>query len=213
MTITKSFPMVLSDGQTYNLCVEIQALAAAEEHYRANGHLDLSLILALPFMGQRLDALMKVFVCSLHSEHPDLSFEKATSLLDIGNYAQVLKALVDAFPKGSPDTEEANRNLCFDLASITDAAEHFSRQGDGVRVADLMNGLNLAAVRSLYPCALHKARPELNFNQAQKLMNLESVYAVGQGVSDAWQAASPAMRDKFSLAVNRWTSWTGIAHA
>jgi hypothetical protein len=199
-------------GESYNLSLDLGALATAEYHFRALGY-RCNLITSIPIVTERAYAAVEVFACALRGNHPKISFERAVQLYLEGGCELIATTLDRSWPVMSVETAEANRNLRFDLDELTKAAEQFALMGRGVRVATLTDGLSLAAVRSIYPCALRQYRPDLTFTAARELMSLQSVYAVAKGFSDAWRAASPATKERFSISIVGQRTWTGIAHA
>jgi len=196
-------------GADYQLSLDLGELARAELWYRSQGS-PCNLVTALPVMTERAIAAIEVFSCSLHARHPEIN---PIHLIAQGNLQKIAETLNQSWPAASSETQEANRNLCFDLDALAEASEYFAVTGNGTPLAVLLQDLSLAACMNIFPCALRRFRPELTFVEAQMLMDLQSVYAVAMYMATAWRVASPEERERFSLRAVRRNTWTGIARA
>ena len=201
-------------GQSYILCVDLEALADSELYFRKYDDGNLNLVASLAQMNTEPGALFHVAACALHTYHPELPLATIGDLIGIRHIDRLRSALVKCdWGLASEETEKANLSLHLDLDAIVDGAEHFARRGERVPVTTLSDGLTLAAVRSIYPCMLHHARPELSFPQCQSLMNLQSVFMTAIGFSNAWRDASAATRERYSRHMSGADLWPPMASA
>jgi hypothetical protein len=202
-------------GKVYSLCVDLGALALAEERFNGQGH-QVDLLTAIPLLTTRAARLLEVFPCAIRTFHQELSFKAAQQLVTVRTYAGVVAGLASAWPATTKATEEANANLCFELPALAEAEEFFARQGHH-QAGSLRDSVaakpSLSAARRIFPCALHKFRPELSFTEAQRLMNLQSVYTVTSGLPAAYSAASQEVRQEFVDRLLAKRSWAAVAHA
>jgi hypothetical protein len=87
--------------------------------------------------------------------------------------------------------------LCFDFASLAQARAEFRQQGVGAEYNLLikMAHLDLDGVWVVFPCAVHKFHPELSFEDAQKLLNIQSALAVLSALYEAWGVSVPETKE------------------
>ncbi len=203
-------------GKTYRLCVDLGALAEAEERFNLQGQ-QVDLLTAIPLLTTRAARLLEVFPCAIRTFHQELSFKAAQQLVTVRTYAGVVAGLASAWPATTSATKEANANLCFDLPALVEAEEFFARQGHHQAGSSLRDSVtskpSLSSARRIFPCALHRFRPELRFGEAQQLMNLQSAYIVLGGLPAAFHAASEGAKQEFADRLLAVRSWTAIAHA
>lgn len=86
--------------------------------------------------------------------------------------------------------------LCFDLGALAEAESHFDAQGHEVNLLRALPRINLANARIVFPCAIHKFHPEIDFFQAQKLLTFENMWLVAEAIGEAWKAAIPEAEAK-----------------
>lgn len=90
------------EGNTYNLCFDLAALAEAEMHFSAQGH-DVNLLVALPSMN--LNSVRVVFPCAIHKFHPEVGFAQAQAMITMKNMQQIGMAIVQAWGYAIPEPE------------------------------------------------------------------------------------------------------------
>lgn len=85
--------------------------------------------------------------------------------------------------------------LCFDFGALAEAKHHFVKQGHRINVMQAMLQVDIDNLMVLFPCAIHKFHPELSFEDAQKLLSLPVLFAVGTALADAWAQSQPAPKN------------------
>jgi hypothetical protein len=93
------------DGKNYLLCFEYAALAEAEHAFQLEGH-DVNLLQALPNPGMHNTGVL--FAAAVRTYHPELGFEGARALVNLGNVYAIAVALQDAWKKALPETKTEN---------------------------------------------------------------------------------------------------------
>jgi hypothetical protein len=182
---------VAFEGETYTATLNLPAMAAAESFFRAKGH-ELDLWQAAEAVTRydyaaTLRVLRELLPCMLHSTHPGLEYLEVQQMIDrslaTGNLALVNVArLVFRDPEG--EQAAANANLTFDPESLVQAEEFFAGQA-GLSALTFGEGLSvLNRTCRIFPCAVHRFRPELSVVEAQALMTWKSVGLVVDGF---WQ--------------------------
>jgi hypothetical protein len=78
-------------GKTYSMCLDMEALSDAEEHFNQRGA-NVNLLRSLSSLG--LKSVRQVFPCALHAHHPELGFKEAQKLLTIQATYEVAAAIV-----------------------------------------------------------------------------------------------------------------------
>ena len=81
--------------------------------------------------------------------------------------------------------------LCLDQRALADAEMHFALQGHNVNLLVAYSRLNLSSVMAIFPCAVHRFHPELEFDDAQKLVNAGNAMYIGQELAVLWTDAHP----------------------
>jgi hypothetical protein len=94
-------------------------------------------------------------------------------------------------PKTPIEIDGKTYFLCFDLGALAEAESYFDAQGHNVNLLMALPRINLANARIVFPCALHKFHPEIEFGDAQKLLNFQNTWIVAGAIRDAWEAAVP----------------------
>jgi hypothetical protein len=87
-------------------------------------------------------------------------------------------------------------HLCFDLGALAEAEVYFQQQGHDVNLLVAMPVLNMRTVLTIFPCALHKHHPDISFKDAQRMVNLETMYPIANKIAEAWIASSPEPEKK-----------------
>jgi len=105
---------VTIDGQSYNLCFDLEALSTAEDKFLAQGH-DVNLLYALPRL--TLSSVRTIFPCAVHKFQPELSFQQAQALVTFRSLYPIAAAIQDAWNKAMRQAEPA------DLADQQQSAE------------------------------------------------------------------------------------------
>jgi hypothetical protein len=82
--------------------------------------------------------------------------------------------------------------LSFDMENLSDAEEHFNRQGANVNLLRSLSSLSLKSTRQVFACALHTHHPELSFKEAQKVLSIAATYEVAAHVVAIWSPAASA---------------------
>jgi hypothetical protein len=78
--------------------------------------------------------------------------------------------------------------LCFDVLELANAERHFRNQGHAVNLMFTLPELTLSGVRDSFPCLVHRSRPELSFEDAQALVDMQSVYPIATAIVQALNA-------------------------
>lgn len=81
--------------------------------------------------------------------------------------------------------------LCFDLAALAEAEDHFASEGHEVNLLMALPVLNIGNVRRVFPCALHKHQPNITFLDAQRMITLDNLHQIANAIAAAWLAAAP----------------------
>jgi hypothetical protein len=89
-------------GKTYNLCLDLGALAEAEAALIAQVH-NVNLLYALP--NQNLSNTQVVFAAALRKFHPEITFEEAKRLLTIDALYTVALKLQEAWKAATPEVD------------------------------------------------------------------------------------------------------------
>jgi hypothetical protein len=92
-------------GKTYNLCLDLGALAEAEAALIAEGHHEVNLLYALP--NQNLSNTRIIFAAALRKFHPEISFDDAKKLLTFDGLYTVAVKIQEAWQAAIPEPETA----------------------------------------------------------------------------------------------------------
>lgn len=92
-------------GVTYNLCLDLGALAEAEAALIAEGHTEVNLLYALP--NQNLGNTRIVFAAALRKFHPEIPFEHAMGLLTFDSLYTVALAIQKAWVAATPEADQS----------------------------------------------------------------------------------------------------------
>lgn len=192
---------VAIEGVTYNLCGDFAALAEAEAFFSMTGN-QVNLADAIFNVSKdALGAVRQIFPCALRTFHPEISYAAAQAMIDrmaaLDDPAVVQAVASRIWPAKTEETEEANENLTFDFEALADANEFFGGK-TGLILICIGGPFTLGHVCRVFPCALHRFRPELSPSEALRLMTLPSVIAVIGMLGLAQQAASPETMDRFA---------------
>jgi hypothetical protein len=90
-------------GITYQMCLDLGALAEAEAALIAEGHHEVNLLYALP--NQNLSNTRTVFAASLRKFHPEISFDDAKKLLSFDALYAVALKIQEAWTAATPEPE------------------------------------------------------------------------------------------------------------
>ena len=99
-------PIVI-EGKTYFMCLNLGALAKAEEELVANGY-DVNLLISLPPINLRSTRI--VFAASLRYFHPEIAYEDALELLTLPYVHAAYGAVIDAWNKAMPEPAKDEKN-------------------------------------------------------------------------------------------------------
>ena len=91
------------DGETYHVCFEYAALAEAEHAFELEGH-EVNLLWALPNPTMYNTGVL--FAAAVRTFHPELGFDGARALVNMGNVYAIVVALRDAWNKALPRPTE-----------------------------------------------------------------------------------------------------------
>ena len=92
------------NGQVYNLCFDLGALAEAESALIAEGH-DVNLLQALPVLN--LSSVTVIFACAIQKFHPEIGYEQATKLITFPTLYIVAGAIQAAWAASLPEPTPA----------------------------------------------------------------------------------------------------------
>jgi hypothetical protein len=95
---------VTIDGKTYDLCLDLGALAEAESALIAEGHHGVNLLMALP--AQTLSSTRIIFAAALRTFHPEIAFEDAKKLLTLGALYDIALKIQEAWQAATPEPEK-----------------------------------------------------------------------------------------------------------
>jgi hypothetical protein len=100
-------------------------------------------------------------------------------------------------PKTPLELNGTTYNLCFDLGALAEAESHYVAAGheDICLISQLPNCRLLQNLLLVFPCTLRKFHPEITWEQAQALVTLKTMLAIGGTVALAWEAASVPASD------------------
>src|SRR5580704_9079733 len=95
------------------------------------------------------------------------------------------------WPKTPVELGGRRYDLCFSLGAVAEAQQCLDRRGVDANLLEALPELNLANVRTLFPCVLRKYHSDLDPASAQRLVTWEAVYTVAGAIRAAWHAAAP----------------------
>jgi hypothetical protein len=87
------------DGKTYFMCFDYRALREAEGAFRAEGH---NANLLVSFREFSFDSVSLVFPCAVRRFHPELSWDQAQALVNLGNVFDIGNAIAAAWMAAMP---------------------------------------------------------------------------------------------------------------
>ena len=96
-------------GETWQLCFDYAALAIAEQKLRAAGH-DVNMLIAMNMRELGAVKLPAVFFAGLVRHHPEITWEKAESLLTLETYETIYCAVVQAYIASCPSLKEKKKD-------------------------------------------------------------------------------------------------------
>ena len=100
--------------------------------------------------------------------------------------AQTNETKAEKMPSKTPvEISGKTYDLCFDFAELAQAEQHFRRQGHNVRLMFSLPELTLDGVRDAFPCLIHTFRPDMSFEDAQALVDMQSVYPIATAIVQA----------------------------
>jgi hypothetical protein len=100
-------------GETYHLCFDYAALSIAERKLSDVG-IKVNMLEALDLRGIGAERLPIVFFAALVKAQPDITYEEASALITMKNYADIFSKVVEAFvasmaePKTAEETKAEN---------------------------------------------------------------------------------------------------------
>lgn len=95
------------NGTTYFMCLNLGALAQAEEELVAQGR-DVNLLVNLPPINLRSTRI--IFAASLRQFHPDIPYEDALELLTMPYVHAAYSAVIEAWNKAMPEPNKGDKN-------------------------------------------------------------------------------------------------------
>lgn len=81
--------------------------------------------------------------------------------------------------------------LCFDYLALREAERAYRAEGHAASLLATFKDFSFDAVSLVFPCALRRFHPEITWEQAQAMVNLGTVFPIGEAIFAAWQAAMP----------------------
>lgn len=81
--------------------------------------------------------------------------------------------------------------LCFDYRALREAELEYRLKGHSANLLATFKDFSFDSVCSVFPCALHRFHPEITWEQAQAMVDLGTVFPIGEAIYMAWQAAMP----------------------
>jgi hypothetical protein len=81
--------------------------------------------------------------------------------------------------------------LSFDYQDLAEAESHFKRQGYRVNLLWSLPQQSFQSVQEVFPCLVYRHH-QLGFEEAQKLITINSAYAVATAIMEAFSRASGA---------------------
>ncbi len=117
-------------------------------------------------------------------------------MIDPDDTASV-EAIGRMWPVPTEEKAAADANLCFDLDALAEANEFFEAKV-GLALICVEGPFTLDHVCRVFPCAVHRFRPELSLSEARGLMAVQSVRIVLGGLGLVWEAASQESKDRFA---------------
>jgi hypothetical protein len=81
--------------------------------------------------------------------------------------------------------------LTFDFKSLSEAEFAFNRAGQHVNILVALPELNLFAVRTIWPCALHRHHPGISFEDAQAMIDHDTVFPIATAIANVWTKSLP----------------------
>jgi hypothetical protein len=84
-------------------------------------------------------------------------------------------------------------NLSFDYQDLAEAESHFKRQGYRVNLLWSLPQQSLQSVQEVFPCLVYKHH-QLGFEEAQKLITINSAYTVATAIMEAFNRAGGAAK-------------------
>jgi hypothetical protein len=78
--------------------------------------------------------------------------------------------------------------LSFDFQDLAEAESHFKRQGHRVNLLWSLPQQSLQSVQEVFPCLVYKHH-QLGFEEAQKLITINSAYTVATAIMEAFNRA------------------------
>ena len=224
---------VTIEGRSYTLTGNVFALADAESFFNSQGmQLDLFGLFLAEYNTERvISATRDLFPCMMHPHHPDIDFAAAQALIN-RTYAAGDPVIFEAVLKlcrAAHVDQDHDRELVFDLEGLADANDHFEGKS-GISWICFVDGLTpLDKASRVFPCALHRSRPELTLDQARAMMNWKSVAytiacmqelekassheAMQKFAARLWATANDAERERFTFQVIAKEMAPGAAQA
>ena len=191
------------EGATYRLSGNVSALAEAESWFNSHGQtLDLFAMFLVEHSEESVvKATRQLFPCMLHAAHPGIDYAAAQSLVDraIASDDPVIFNTVRQLCKAALGEKDAvNGDLVFTLDGLAAANEHFEGKSgiSWICWVDGLTGLNRA--RRVFPCAVHRFRPELSLAEARALMSWQSVALTVASVQELERLSPPESLQKFA---------------
>jgi hypothetical protein len=81
--------------------------------------------------------------------------------------------------------------LCFDYRALREAEYEYRLRGHHANLLANFRDFSFESVSSVFPCALHRFHPEITWEKAQAMVDLGTVFSIGEAILAAWQAAMP----------------------
>jgi hypothetical protein len=92
------------DGKTYNMCFDFGAILEAESAYAREGH---QANLLVNFRNFSFYGVRMVFPCAVRTFHPELTWDQARALVNMGNVFDIGNAIFEAWNAAQVKKEPA----------------------------------------------------------------------------------------------------------
>ncbi|MBB6144716.1 hypothetical protein HNQ77_002672 [Silvibacterium bohemicum] len=86
--------------------------------------------------------------------------------------------------------------LCLDFAALAEAESALQRAGHDVCILRHMPSLSFELVKAFFVCGVQRFHPDLAFEDASKLVRLDTVWLIAKCIDIAYAMAMPATDEK-----------------
>jgi hypothetical protein len=85
--------------------------------------------------------------------------------------------------------------LCLDFSTLAQAERELQRQGHDICILRHMPSLSFELVKAFFVCGVHRFHPDLAFEDAEKLVRLDTVWLIAKCIDIAYAMAMPPKED------------------